>query len=247
MGSRFTGLCVLGVALAGNGIGPGRNSIAAAEPAAVPATQPAQPGRLETPELKAKAQLAFSAGDYKAATPLLKELAVRLRNTPEAVAPILEQIRVAEAGLQQEQPAAEGINAPRTPHPPLSADEIRELPLQKLGNFTYDANVGGNIPADVKALSGGVFKLKGFMLPIDEAGDRISRFVLVPDLFACCFGQPPQIQHTVTVICPPGKAVAYYPDEIFVTGKLTVEEKSEDGFITSIFTVDVTSVKPAPQ
>jgi hypothetical protein len=64
-------------------------------------------------------------------------------------------------------------------------------------------------------------------------------------LFACCFGQPPQIQHTVVVNCPKGKAVSYYPDEIVVEGTLKVEEKKDDGFIVSIFEVEVNSVKPA--
>jgi hypothetical protein len=34
------------------------------------------------------------------------------------------------------------------------------------------------------------------MIPIDQA-ENITSFALVPSLFACCFGQPPQVQHTV--------------------------------------------------
>jgi hypothetical protein len=84
------------------------------------------------------------------------------------------------------------------------------------------------------------------MIPLDQA-DKIKQFVLVPDLFACCFGQPPQVQHSVIVSCPEGKAVSYFPEQIVVEGKLNVEEKKDDGFIVSIFQVDVTSVKPAPK
>ena len=39
--------------------------------------------------------------------------------------------------------------------------------------------------------------------------------------------------------------MSYYPDEIIVEGTLKVEEKKEDGFIVSIFEMDVNSVKPA--
>ena len=67
----------------------------------------------------------------------------------------------------------------------------------------------------------------------------------MPSLFACCFGQPPQVQHTVVCKAPAGKAVSYYPDELIVEGKLKVEEKKDDGFIVSVFEIDVTSVKPA--
>jgi hypothetical protein len=47
------------------------------------------------------------------------------------------------------------------------------------------------------------------------------------------------------VNCPKGKAVSYYPDEIVVEGKLKVEEKKDEGFIISIFEMEVGSVKPA--
>ena len=79
---------------------------------------------------------------------------------------------------------------------------------------------------------------------MDQA-DSITQFALVPSLFACCFGQPPQVQHTIVVHMPEGKGVAYYPDEINVEGKLIVEEKKEDGFIISLFELEATSVKPA--
>jgi hypothetical protein len=87
-------------------------------------------------------------------------------------------------------------------------------------------------------------KLRGFMIPMDQA-DKITQFAMVPSLFACCYGQPPQVQHTIVCGTPKGKAVSYYPDEIQVEGTLTVKEKKEDGFIVSIFEMDVSSVKPA--
>ena len=67
----------------------------------------------------------------------------------------------------------------------------------------------------MQALSGAKVKVRGFMIPMDQA-ENVTQFALVPDLFACCFGQPPQVQHTVIANCPPGKAVSYYPDELVV-------------------------------
>ena len=112
------------------------------------------------------------------------------------------------------------------------------MTIQELGNFEYDQEKGGNIPKDVKALTGTTVRLSGYMIPLDQA-DKIKQFVLVPDLFACCFGQPPQVQHSIIVTCPEGKAVSYFPEQIQVEGKLKVEEKKDDGFIVSIFEVDV--------
>ena len=132
----------------------------------------------------------------------------------------------------------------RKPHKKPKDGETYALRIQELGNFDYDQDKGGNIPKDVKALTGTAVKLSGFMIPLDQA-DKIKQFVLVPDLFSCCFGQPPQVQHSIIVSCPDGKAVSYFPDQIQVEGKLKVEEKKDDGFIVSIFEIACTSVKPA--
>jgi hypothetical protein len=134
----------------------------------------------------------------------------------------------------------------RKPHKKPKDGEVYELKIQELGNFQFDQEKGGNIPKDVKALSGSNLRLTGFMIPLDQA-DKIRQFVLVPDLFSCCFGQPPQLQHSVIVSCPEGKAVSYFPDQIVVEGKLNVEEKKDDDFIVSIFQLTCTSVKAAPK
>ena len=133
----------------------------------------------------------------------------------------------------------------RRPHPTPKAGEIMEMSIKELGNFEFDAETGSTpIPPDVQSLNGSTIRLRGFMIPMDQA-ESISQFALVPSLFACCYGQPPQIQHTIVVNCPKGKAVSYYPDEIVVQGKLTVQEKKDDGFIVSLFEVEANSVKPA--
>jgi hypothetical protein len=134
----------------------------------------------------------------------------------------------------------------RKPHAPVKDGQTVELGIKELGNFDYDQDKGGNIPPDVKQLSGSTVRLRGYMIPMDQA-DNITKFALVPDLFACCFGQPPQIQHMVVANCPTGKAVSYSPDEILVEGKLNVDEKKDDGYIISIFEVSVASVKAAPR
>ena len=155
----------------------------------------------------------------------------------------MEKIRVCEANLAQQAAPIEGINAPRTPHPAPQQGQVYEVGLQKLGNFAYDADKGEGIPEDVRALDGSTVKVDGFMIPTESA-DKISKFVLVPDLFACCFGQPPELQHTVMVVCPPGKAVSYFPDRISVQGTLKVGEKREEGYVLSIFELSATSIRP---
>lgn len=202
--------------------------------------------------LEVAANEAFGAGRYAVALPMLQSLADKYKDEPDRVGPIKEKIRVCQKQIAANASAAPAADPSgnvatsaetRKPHVKPKDGEALDLAIKELGNFDYDAEHGGNIPKDVLALTGSKVKLHGFMIPMDQA-DRITRFALVPSLFACCFGQPPQIQHTIVVECPEGKAVSYYPDEISVEGKLKVEEKKEDGFIVSIFEMDASSVKP---
>jgi hypothetical protein len=213
--------------------------------AAAPATGP---GSLEV-----RASTAFNNGQYALALPLLLKLETQFKGQADKLGPIQEQIRVCNEQISQAN-AANGVTPPpavpaslnqsRKPHVKPKDGEVLDLQIKDLGNFDYDADKGGNIPKDVQALTGSTIKLHGFMIPIDQA-ENITQFALVPSLFACCFGQPPQIQHTIVCKAPAGKAVSYYPDELTVEGKLKVEEKKDDGFIISIFELDVSSVKPA--
>ena len=219
--------------------------------AAAPTSQPS-PNSLEI-----RAAQAFNAGQYALALPLLQRLERDLAKEPEKLGPVQERIRVAKAQVEQaakknnttvEQILEAAAPAPtaetRIPHKKPQPGEVVSLQIKDLGNFEYDADKGGNIPADVVALNGATVRVTGFMIPIDQA-ENITSFALVPSLFACCFGQPPQVQHTVVCNAPAGKAVGYYPDELVVEGKLKVEVKKDEGFIVSVFEIDVTSVKPA--
>lgn len=202
-------------------------------------------------DLHQRAVRAFYEKQYATALPLLKQSAEAFRDEPQRLGSIHEMIRVAEANLASgadagAAPATQpfSLSANRKPHAPPEPGKIPEMSIKELGNFDYDPEKGGNIPEDVKKLSGSVIRLSGFMMPLDQA-ERVTRFALMPSLAACCFGEPAGIQHTVVVTCPPGKAVSFYPDEIVVEGTLTVDEKKEDGFIVSIFQLKTTSVKPA--
>ncbi|CAN5551054.1 hypothetical protein BH09PLA1_BH09PLA1_31050 [soil metagenome] len=216
----------------------------AAPTAAAPAGTPSS--------IEIRAQEEFGRANWGAALPPLNRVAQHLRDQKQTdrLGAVEEQIRVCQKNLQiaanVEKPADA---APRTaesrkPHAAPKAGETRELAIKDLGNFEYDADLGGGVPDDVKALSGSSVRLQGFMIPMDQA-DSITQFALVPSLFACCFGQPPQVQHTIVVHLPKGKGVSYFPDEISVEGKLIVDEKKEDGFIVSLFEMDASSVKPA--
>jgi hypothetical protein len=208
------------------------------------------------PRLELRANQAFNRGEYATALPMLKTLAEAAKNEPSRASALQEKIRVCQKALDAlkaapvpvlTDPQAQDIATDpetRKKHPLPKPGEVTEYLIKELGNFEYDDEKGGKIPADVKQLNGSEVRLRGYMIPMDQA-ENITQFALVPSLFACCFGQPPQIQHTIVVSCPKGRSLAYVPDEISVQGRLTVQEKRDDGYVISIFEIGADSVKVA--
>ncbi len=205
----------------------------------------AQPRPGADSELALRAQSAIAGEDFTTALPILQRLAVAYKDDARALAGIEEQIRLCQRNIAKGngRPATQPVE-PRKPHTRPLDGQVLTLSIKELGNFDYDPDRGGNIPADVLALSGSKLRLTGYMIPMDQT-DKITKFAMVPSLFACCFGQPPQIQHTIVVSCPEGKSVAYYPDELSVEGILKVQEKKDDGYVVSVFEMQADSVKPA--
>src|SRR3954470_2372167 len=215
-------------------------------------TKPAQSDNLVS--IETRATLAFDKGDYATALPLFMNLEKKLADKPDKLGPIQEKIRVCKKNLLKDppkdlqaflsqKPTDAATPEKRKPHVRPKDGQPLDVAIKDLGNFEYDAEKGGNLPEDIKGLNGAKIRTHGFMIPLDQA-DNITEFALVPSLFACCFGQPPQVQHTMVVHTPKGKAVGYFPDEIVIEGNLVVNEKKEDGLVISVFEVNCLSVKP---
>jgi hypothetical protein len=208
------------------------------------------------PRVEMRANQAFNRGEYATALPMFTAIANTTKDDATRLGAIQEKIRVCQNALVSlknspaTQPSVVSTSdiatdpETRKKHAAPQSGQVLEMTIKELGNFQYDEEKGGNIPSDVKQLNGSKIRLRGFMIPMDQA-DRITQFALVPSLFSCCFGQPPQLQHTIVVNCPKGKAASYCPDEIIVEGQLTVQEKRDDGYVVSIFELGADSIKVA--
>jgi hypothetical protein len=158
-------------------------------------------------------------------------------------------LAVAAAGLAwgadgpATQPAVESLFAHRVPHLPPQPGEMRTLTVKELGNFDYDPEKGGPVPADVQALSGMKVRISGFMMPLEQS-DVITEFALVPSLTSCCFGQPPGVQHIITVHCPKTRPAPFSIDPVVVEGTLKVSVQREDNYTVSIFEINDATAKP---
>lgn len=213
-----------------------------------------------------RATQAMSGGQYSVALPLLQHVALGLTSKPDQLAQVNEQIRVCQknltgavstpATLPSAVVALGPTGAPvdptmimdpklRLPHAAPKPGQAIELQIKQLGNFMYDPIATGGIPADVQAMNGCTLRTHGYMMPMDQV-ENITEFAFVPSLFGCCYGQPPQVQHTIIVHTPPGKSVAKYTSqELIVEGTLKVSETKDDDFVISIFEINASSIRAA--
>ncbi len=212
-------------------------------------------GGEELDSLLQQADEAYDAGELYQALPLYKEAAVRLQvalSETEADAErarlettlqeIQALVRESEAGIRAERGDVVPDLENRTPHAPPVPGEVRELTIRGLGNFPYDDEAGG-VPDDIAALDGSQVRLTGYMLPGFQM-DQIRQFSLVEDVYECCFGEPPGVEHIINVVLPEGRAVTFTYGEVQVTGTLRVREDRREGFVVNLFTIeDVTSVR----
>jgi hypothetical protein len=202
--------------------------------AADPTTQPARDDHLEY-----LATRAFVRGDYATALPLLKRLAPQLADKRQKRVATLQRIAICEKNLALEPPTTQPA---RIPHKRPADGQVFDISIRGLGNFDYETEAGEVIPPDVRQLDGTKIRLRGFIVPTNQSV-RLTQFALVPSLFNCCFGQPPQIEHTVMVTCADGLTVDLTANEVVVEGTLKVAEVKDDGYVVSIFNVRATQVK----
>ena len=198
----------------------------------------------------AAAEAAFEKRDYVTALPLMQQLAEDQKDNRAAWLEIKKRINVCKVNLTAEQferiswkPGMPRIEPKREVHVPPKPDEVRTMGIKQLGNFSYDAAAGGEIPDDVKKLSGSRVRIWGFIAPLREY-DHVSEFALLPSLGSCCFGQPPGVQHTITITMTPGVTTTATVEPIWVTGTLKVQEKRADGLTSSIFEISGGTVEP---
>ncbi len=116
------------------------------------------------------------------------------------------------------------------------------LSFEEIESWPYQDGLKG-MPKDLKKLDGQRVLMVGFMLPIDKVQD-IDEFLLVQSLWACCFGQPPDINGLVRVVMPKGKTSAFFYDPLKIVGTFKVEATMLDGYCVDIFQLHVESMEP---
>jgi hypothetical protein len=103
-----------------------------------------------------------------------------------------------------------------------------------------------SVPASVKAMDGKTISIIGFMVPFDSV-DKIDRFVLLQAPFMGCYHvPPPQPNESILVNASRVKPTLTY-DPVMVSGTLKVEPSYVEGYLVALYTLHLTSIRPAKQ
>jgi hypothetical protein len=98
-----------------------------------------------------------------------------------------------------------------------------EVPWQTLREL--DFQTGQTSPAIAKLLGDGVVvRVPGFMIPLEDAADTVTEFLLTPYVLACVHVPPPPPNQMIHVKMAGGKKQRVIWDPVWVQGRLQVVE-----------------------
>ena len=127
------------------------------------------------------------------------------------------------------------------------AGGYKEVNLKAMSTFTFDQVNGKqeDVPQKWRELDGQKVILRGEMYePFGAGRDDVESFDLVFSIATCCVTSTPQVQHFVKARAMPGKSLRYYDVPVEVRGVLHVNVKREMGQVSSVYQLDVESVRP---
>jgi hypothetical protein len=120
------------------------------------------------------------------------------------------------------------------PRPATSAADL--LDWSVLTSYEYKAGLL-DVPDAIKALDGKTVTMRGFLMPLYEFDD-IHEFVLVATHMSCCFGIPAGINGQVLVHLAQKDGLPNTNEPIEVRGTFHVREKSQEGYVLSIYDME---------
>ena len=108
--------------------------------------------------------------------------------------------------------------------------DAHEITLEDLRDFKYRR--GKRLPKRISALDGMRVTVTGFMALGTPEG--VEEYQLISDSCGCDGGTKP---HHFVVVQLTDETTTFSPDELTVTGIISVGEEEEDGFVTSLYRI----------
>lgn len=159
--------------------------------------------------------------------------------------------------------AGPGVGFAALPAPPASAREpikikvsgaeLYSLGFDKLAAFDYtivDAGTGASpeqiaaaekrdqVPAWIYFYQDKRVVLTGYLMPLQLENGLAKKFVLMKDVTTCCYGAVPGMNDYVIVTMKGDGVKAVQDIPVALVGVFHVEQKYENGFVTSLYQMD---------
>ena len=126
--------------------------------------------------------------------------------------------------------------------------------MEQLAKWSYDPadpyaltpkkREPSGVPAAVRALNGKKISILGLALPLTFDKTGYSEFLLTINQDACAFGAVPRPNEWITISMAGGKKVQVYNGvQYVVSGVFHVVEKTVDGKVVQLFSLDAESVR----
>jgi hypothetical protein len=80
--------------------------------------------------------------------------------------------------------------------------------------------------------------LTGYLMPLQMENGLARKFVMMKDVNTCCYGATPNMNDYVVVTMKGAGIPAEQDVPVEITGVLRIEEKYENGYVTSLFQMD---------
>src|SRR5436190_5829465 len=135
----------------------------------------------------------------------------------------------------------------------IDGQEAISLGFEKLSAFPYtivDAGTGATpqeieqarkkdqVPDWIRVYQNKRVALTGYLMPLQVENGLAKKFVMMKDINTCCYGAVPNMNDYV-VVAMKGEGVRPVQDvPVELVGILHVEEKYENGYVTSLFQMD---------
>jgi hypothetical protein len=132
-------------------------------------------------------------------------------------------------------------------YPFVRFSELAGFPVPALaaGDFTLSPHAAEPIstgelivPQHIRALDGQRVSVRGYMLPVDVRGDRISAFLLTSSIDSCHFGMIGQANEWIMVAMS-GSQTVPFPRSVPITvfGRLSVQPEVRHGGLVRLYSL----------
>jgi hypothetical protein len=102
----------------------------------------------------------------------------------------------------------------------------------------------GNMPADLKKHDGGIVRVPGFIIPLEDNDREVSEFLLVPYPLACIHVPAPPPNQIVHVKMDKGRKVVFdFYEPVWAQGRLKIQ-RTQNMYTDSSFFMSGMSIEP---